>query len=313
MQRPVMLFPGQGAQYVGMAASLLEQHESVRHLYAAAEERVGVDFAELSLKGPKELLTETRNTQPAIYLHSVALAALAAERNLRPHAVAGHSLGEYSALAAGGWIDPLDGLALVRRRGELMYQAGLDWPGTMAAVIGMKPDVIESACAQATEEAGVVQPANFNCPGQVAISGSVEGVDRALAILKERGGRLLKKLQVSGAFHSPLMEPARQDLLQALSELKITKGFAPVYCNVTGTSCDDPDTVRDLLGRQLSETVRWEDSMRALLADGFDTFIECGPGKVLSGLMKRIDKTATLHTVDTAEELNSLFSGGDTA
>ena len=160
-----MLFPGQGAQYVGMAASLIDRHESVRNLYAAAQERVGVDFVDLSLHGPKEVLTETRNTQPAIYLHSVAIAGLAAEKNLRPSAVAGHSLGEYSALAAGGWIDPLDGLALVRLRGELMYQAGLDFPGTMAAVIGMKQDVIESACLQATAECGVVQAANFNCPG----------------------------------------------------------------------------------------------------------------------------------------------------
>jgi [acyl-carrier-protein] S-malonyltransferase len=308
MKNSVVLFPGQGAQYVGMAKSLLDAHASVREFYSAAKEAVGVDFVDISLNGPKEVLTETRNTQPAIYLHSVSLAMLAAKRGLKPAAVAGHSLGEYSALAAGGWIDPLEGLKIVRLRGELMYQAGLDQPGTMAAVIGMDAALILAACEQATEEAGVVQAANFNCPGQVAISGSVEGVDRALVLLKEKGGRLLKKLQVSGAFHSPLMESARQDLLQALAELHIEKGFAPVYCNVTGSKCAEPERVRELLGRQLTETVRWEDAMRSLLADGFRSYVECGPGKVLTGLMKRIDKTASLQTVDTADDLEKLFS-----
>ena len=222
------IFPGQGAQYVGMAATLLEKHESVRRLYDAARERTGVDFVLLSTQGPKDELVKTSNTQPAIYLHSVALAQLLREKGLRPTAVAGHSLGEYSALAAAGWLDPLDGLALVRRRGELMYQAGLEHPGTMAAVIGAEPALVGELCARVRDEGEVVQPANFNCPGQIAISGSVAGVERATVLLKENGVRLVKRLDVSGAFHSPLLETARAGLLQELERVTIRMGEAPL-------------------------------------------------------------------------------------
>ena len=298
-----MLFPGQGAQYVGMAQSLIEGHAQVRDFYAAASERVGVDLAALSIAGPAEELVKTSNTQPAIYMHSVALAMLLKERGITPRAVAGHSLGEYSALAAAGWIDPLDGLELVRRRGELMYQAGLDQPGTMAAVIGAKPELVEECCTQASEEAGVVQAANFNCPGQIAISGSLEGVDRAIELLKEKRVRLIKKLTVSGAFHSPLMESARQGLLEKLQATEFRQGTAAVYCNVTGSRCEDIAQIRELLGRQLTETVRWEASMQSMLAEGLAPFLELGPGNVLAGLMKRIDKTAACSSLDTGEQL----------
>ncbi len=298
-----MLFPGQGAQYVGMARSLIEKYPLVDKFYKAASERIGVELKTLSVEGPAEELVKTSNTQPAIYMHSVALSMLLKERGITPHAVAGHSLGEYSALAAAGWLDPLDGLELVHRRGELMYQAGLDQPGTMAAVIGAKPDLVEECCAQASKEAGVVQAANFNCPGQIAISGSLAGVDRAIELLKENRVRLIKKLDVSGAFHSPLMESARQGLLEKLASTSFQQGSAPVYCNVTGARCDDVVQLRELLGRQLTETVRWEPSMEAMLHDGLAPFLELGPGNVLGGLLKRIDKEADCTSLDSAEQL----------
>ncbi|MDP2359244.1 MAG: ACP S-malonyltransferase [bacterium] len=304
------LFPGQGAQYVGMAASLLARHETVRRLYQAARERTGVDFALLSSEGPREELVKTSNTQPAIYLHSVALALLLRERGWRPAAVAGHSLGEYSALAAAGWLDPLDGLALVRRRGELMYQAGLDWPGTMAAVIGAAPELVEECCRLATAEGEVAQPANFNCPGQIAISGSLAGVERTTALLKERGVRLVKRLDVSGAFHSPLMEAAREGLLRELADVALQPGVAPLYCNVTGRRVEDAGQIRTLLGRQLTETVRWQGAMESLAADGHREALELGPGKVLSGLMQRIDGEFRVRPVDTADELEALWQEG---
>lgn len=302
----VWLFPGQGAQYVGMAAGLLERHAPARELFEAASQRAGVDFIRLCTEGPKEELVKTSNTQPAIFLHSVALALLLRQRGWRPAAVAGHSLGEYSALAAAGWLDPLDGLALVRRRGELMYQAGLDWPGTMAAVIGAEPALVVECCAQASAEGEVAQAANFNCPGQIAISGSLAGVERATALLKERGVRLVKRLDVSGAFHSPLMEAARAGLLEELARVRIRRGDAPLYCNVTGGRVDDPEEARALLGRQLRETVRWQEAMENLVADGQRDFLELGPGRVLSGLLQRIAPEARTRAVDKAEELETL-------
>lgn len=296
------MFPGQGAQYVGMASGLLEHSATVRDLFAGARERTGVDFAALCTQGPAEELVKTSNTQPAIYLHSLGLARLLHDLGERPSAVAGHSLGEYSALAAAGWIDPLDGLELVRLRGEAMYQAGLEFPGTMAAVIGMDGTKVAEVCAGLAAEGLVVQAANVNCPGQVAISGSLEGVSAAEVRLKEAGARMIKRLVVSGAFHSPLMEPARERLSAALADLRISPAGTPVYCNVTGSAVSDGEEIRSLLMRQLTETVRWEPAMRAAMADGHQSFLELGPGKVLTGLMKRIDKGITPGSIDTWEE-----------
>jgi len=290
-----------------MASSLLERHALVRRLFDGARERTGVDFATLCVEGPKEELVKTSNTQPAIFLHSVALALLLREAGWRATAVAGHSLGEYSALCAAGYLDPLDGLALVRRRGELMYQAGLDWPGTMAAVIGADPVLVERCCAQVTAAGEVVQAANFNCPGQIAISGSVAGVDAATASLKEAGVRLVKRLDVSGAFHSPLMEAAREGLLRELSQVGLQAGHAPLYCNVTGARVEDPEQIRELLGRQLRETVRWQMAMENLVADGCGETLELGPGKVLSGLMQRIAPQVACRNADTADDVAALL------
>lgn len=301
--RHAWLFPGQGSQYVGMAADLAAAHPGVREFFARVEDRIGLPLLEMCSNGPADELKRTSITQPAIYAHSLALALLLRERGFRPSAVAGHSLGEYSALAAAGWLDPLDGAALVAVRGALMYQAGLEFPGTMAAVIGMEDAVIEAACRRAATEAGVVQMANFNSPGQVVISGSVEGIDRALELLKEAGGRLLKKLVVSGAFHSPLMESARQGLLEKLSATPMRTGDAPVYCNVTGTRVDTVEGIREMLARQLTEPVRWAQSMVNLVAEGHGTALEIGPGKVLAGLMKRIDDTCAVRGIDTATDL----------
>ncbi len=303
------LFPGQGAQYVGMAADLVESLPAVARFYAAAEERTGLPLLRVCAEGPVEELKKTYLTQPAIYCHSVALALALREKGHRPLAVAGHSLGEYSALAAAGWIDPLDGAELVALRGRLMYDAGLEKPGTMAAVIGMEDDVIQKACRRAEEEAGVVRMANFNSPGQVVISGSIEGVDRALVLLKEAGGRILKKLVVSGAFHSPLMEGARQGLLEGLGRLNLQRGLAPVYCNVSGQACEDPGELKQLLERQLTEPVLWAQSMERLAGSGVQSALELGPGKVLKGLMRKIAKDVPVETLDKAGELEEWLGG----
>jgi [acyl-carrier-protein] S-malonyltransferase len=302
-KNPAMLFPGQGAQYVGMASSLISGFPEIEDLYHKAAEVTGVDLASISSEGPAEELVKTSITQPAIYLHSLALTILLKKQGVEPVAVAGHSLGEYTALAAAGWLDPMDGLALVRERGKLMYQAGLEQPGTMAAVIGAKAEVVAECCQQASDEGEIVQAANFNCPGQIAISGSTAGIARATELLKEKRVRLVKRLVVSGAFHSPLLESARQGLLEKLDTIELHQGRAPLYCNVSGERVDDIGKIREFLGRQLTETVQWESCITNMLADGYNNYLELGPGKVLSGLLKRINKEALSRNIDTAEDL----------
>ena len=297
MATRAFVFPGQGSQYVGMAQDIYDADSSARAMMERADQILGRPLTSICFRGPESELRQTGNTQPAIFLHSMVLFAQIKKRHRAdgtlPAMVAGHSLGEYSALVAAGALSFEDGLRLVRIRGELMQQAGEECHGTMAAVVGLSPEAIEEVCAEASA-AGIVQPANFNSPGQIVISGSVEGVRKGMDLAKARGAKLVKELVVSGDFHSALMEGAREGLKKALDRATIRDAEIPVYANVTAEPVTRAAEIRDLLYRQLTHPVRWEQSVRAMARDGAQAFLEVGPGKVLQGLIGRtLPGTAT--------------------
>jgi [acyl-carrier-protein] S-malonyltransferase len=285
MGTTAFLFPGQGSQYVGMAKDLYEQHPEARALFEQADAVVGFPLSKICFDGPEEELKQTKNTQPAIFLHSIAIARI--HHGERASMAAGHSLGEYSALVYAGALTFEDGLRLVRLRGELMQQAGVEQPGTMAAVVGLESTVIDEVCRMASD-AGIVQAANFNSPGQIVISGSVSGVRKAMELARERGAKLVKELPVSGAFHSPLMESAKSGLREALERTAIRDASIPVYANVSAKPVRAVTEIRRLLYEQLTSPVRWEETIKNMAFDGASMFVEIGPGKVLQGLVKRI-------------------------
>lgn len=295
------LFPGQASQYVGMGKDLHDSVTRARELFDIANDIMETDLKKICFEGPAEELKQTKYTQPAIFVHSVIIAELL---EIQPDAAAGHSLGEYSALVTAGALRFEDGLRLVKKRGELMQESGTRSPGTMAAVIGAEADLVEEACKDAAD-AGIVQPANFNSPGQIVISGSLEGIDRAMAVLKEKGVRIVKKLPVSGAFHSPLMQYAQDELGAVLAETPIQDARFPIYTNVTAAPVTDAAAVRDNLLKQVTSPVLWERSMQNMLADGMERFVETGPGSVLQGLLKRISGDTPCSAVGTLEELDS--------
>jgi len=279
------LFPGQGSQSVGMGKSHYDDNEEFASYVNRANDVLGFDLKQIMFEGPEEKLKQTEFTQPAIFLHSIALFNTL---DATPDMVAGHSLGEFSALVACGAIAFEDALKIVRRRGELMQKAGENNPGTMAAVIGMDDEVVERICKQATEEVGKeVIAANFNCPGQVVISGDEEAIDKAVALLKQEGCRLAKKLPVSGAFHSSLMQPAYDGLKESLEKLDISKPNCPIYSNYTAEPTTDPEEIRSNVLHQLLNPVRWTQTLQNMHENGADAFVEVGPGKVLQGLVKR--------------------------
>jgi len=297
-----LVFPGQGSQYVGMARDFHAGSAAARELCETADRLLGVPLSRICFEGPEETLRQTEYTQPAIFLHSM----IAAAHRQGPAAAmaAGHSLGEYSALVHAGAMSFEDGLRLVRLRGQLMQRAGEEHRGTMAAVIGLDPEALEAVCARAAAQ-GVVQPANYNSPGQVVISGSVEGVHAAMELAKARGARMVKELVVSGAFHSPLMESAREGLRRALAETPIRDAAIPVYATVTAAPVRTADEIRSLLERQITSPVRWEETVRAMVRDGAAAFHEVGPGKVLQGLIRRIDPAPAVRGFDTLAECTS--------
>lgn len=279
------LFPGQGSQSVGMGKAHYDENDDFASYVDQANEVLGFDLKKIMFEGPEEKLKQTEFTQPAIFLHSIALFNTL---DAQPDMVAGHSLGEFSALVACGAVAFEDALKIVRRRGELMQQAGDENPGTMAAVIGMDDDVVEEVCNEATEEIGKeVIAANYNCPGQLVISGDVDAVKKAVELLKERGCRLAKLLPVSGAFHSSLMQSAYDGLKESLETLDIAKPDCPIYSNYTAEPTTDPEEIRSNVLNQLLNPVRWTQTLQHMHENGADSFVEVGPGKVLQGLVKR--------------------------
>jgi [acyl-carrier-protein] S-malonyltransferase len=300
------VFPGQGSQYVGMGKDLYEAYPEVKELYLKANEILGYDIAAISFEGPEDKLKQTYITQPAILIHSIAASKLVKGKDAQ--FAAGHSLGEFSALIAAGALSFEDALKLVKLRGELMQKAGEENEGTMAAVIGLDAAKIEEACKEASAE-GIVQVANYNSPGQIVISGSVSGVQRAMALAKEKGAKLVKQLVVHGAFHSPLMESARPEFKAALNDVEFKKLRIPVYANITAkpfAADASGDKLRENLYNQLTSSVRWDESVVNMINDGADEFIELGPGKVLQGLIKRIDQKVKISGVDKAADVNTI-------
>ncbi|MFA8341450.1 MAG: ACP S-malonyltransferase [Rhodothermaceae bacterium] len=300
MSKKAFVFPGQGSQFVGMAKDLYENSEIAKELIDKANEAIGADLSKIMFEGPMDDLKLTNNTQPAIFVHSVVLNSLI--KSVKPDMVAGHSLGEYSALVAAGAIEYADAVKLVRFRGEGMLQAGIDHPGTMAAVVGAATEKIEECCKQASEK-GIVQCANINSPGQIVISGSVEGVKEAMVLCKENGAKIVKELPVSGAFHSPLMQSAKDSLKGELENYNFSDAQIPVYANVTAQAVTDKNEIKNLLFEQVTAPVRWEETIINMINDGADEFYEVGPGKVLQGLIKRINKEVKVFGISSYEDL----------
>ncbi len=304
-ERRAFLFPGQASQYVGMARDLGEKFSLARELFSRANHVLGFDIQQICFSGPEEKLTQTDVTQPAIFIHSAIVTRLLAEKGKLPDMAAGHSLGEYSALFAAGVLDFDEALLLVKRRGELMQRAGVENPGTMAAIVGLDPAAVESVCQEASS-VGVVVPANFNSPGQIAISGSVAGVQQAMSLAKAKGAKLAKQLAVGGAFHSPLMAGARGGLRESLQKAHFREAAGPIYLNVTAKPTTDANELRQRLDEQLTSPVRWIEIIENMIAGGATQFYEVGPGNVLAGLLKRINKNFVAKTVGKVAELEGL-------
>jgi [acyl-carrier-protein] S-malonyltransferase len=299
-----LLFSGQGAQHVGMGKELFADNEPARQVFQKAEEVLGEPLGKICFEGPEATLTETRWAQPAIFVHSLAAhAALkASQPGLLFHASAGLSLGEFTALTAAGWISFEDGLRLVRKRGELMQRSCETTQGGMASVLGMEAGPLEEICRQAG-----VDLANLNCPGQIVISGEKSAIDRAVALAKEKGAKRAIPLTVAGAYHSRLMQSAADELRLYLEGVAINPTATPVISNVTAQPhSSDPAKVKELLVKQVTSPVRWEDSIRHLVAQGFQDFIELGPGDVLAGLMKRIQREAKMVSISKPADLEKL-------
>lgn len=288
------VFPGQGSQFVGMGKDLYDNNEKAKELFEKANEILGFRITDIMFSGTDAELTQTKVTQPAVFLHSV-ISALCLGEEFAPSMVAGHSLGEFSALVAAGALSFEDGLKLVYARATAMQKACEAAPGTMAAVIGLPDEKIEEVCKECSTPGNIVVPANYNCPGQLVISGNVDAINQACEKLKAAGAKRALPLKVGGAFHSPLMQPAKEELQKAIEATEISAPKCPVYQNVDGKPHTDASEIKANLIAQLTSSVRWTSSVQNMIADGADDFTECGPGKALQGMIGRIDKNVAAH------------------
>jgi [acyl-carrier-protein] S-malonyltransferase len=280
------IFPGQGAQFTGMGKDLYEKSNDAKNLFENANSILGFRITDLMFAGTEEDLKQTRVTQPAIFLHSTILATILGS-SFKPDMVAGHSLGEFSSLVANKTLTFNDGLILVSKRAKAMQKACEKTPSTMAVILGLDDKIVEEVCSSIN---AVVVPANYNSPGQIVISGSIEGIDIAIKILTEKGAKRAIKLAVGGAFHSPLMEPARLELEEAINNTTFNKPVCPVYQNVSAKPSNDPEVIKANLVSQLTSPVRWTQSVLNMISDGATSFVEVGPGCVLSGLIKKVNR-----------------------
>lgn len=281
------IFPGQGAQFTGMGLDLYEKSPLAQEYFEKANNILGFSITDIMFEGTADQLKETKVTQPAIFIHSVVLAKVLGD-DFQPEMVAGHSLGEFSALVANGVLSFEDGLRLVSKRALAMQKACEITPSTMAAVLGLDDNIVEETCAEID---GVVVAANYNCPGQLVISGEIEAVEKACEVLTEKGARRALLLPVGGAFHSPMMEPAREELAAAIEGTQFNEPTCAVYQNVVAKAVTNPDEIKENLIAQLTAPVKWTQSIQAMIAEGGTEFIEVGPGKVLQGLMRKIDRS----------------------
>ncbi len=299
------VFAGQGAQSAGMGKDFYEKYEIAKKMFNKAEEIIP-GIKKICFEGPEEELKLTKNAQPAIFILSSIIYEILKEKGIKPEKMAGFSLGECCAIYAAGIVDYETGLALVKKRGELMGEACKKNPGTMAAIIGLEDSIVEEVCKKITEEGKVVTPVNYNSPSQLVISGSIEGVEEAVNILKERGARRAVILKVEGAFHSPLMEEAREKFREFLETVEFKKPEIPVIFNATADEESEPEKIKELMIKQITSPVLWKQSISKMIKDGINKFIEIGPGKVLSGLIKGIKRDAETIITGTVENIEKL-------
>lgn len=307
-----LLFPGQGSQEVGMGRDLALAYPEAARTFDEADEILGLRLSRIMWEGPEEELVLTANAQPAILVHSVAVLRVLGEELGPVHLAGGHSLGEFTAHVAAGTLEFPDALRAVRRRGQLMLEAGNRRPGSMAALLGLDEEQAQAVCREASKEDSVVVTANLNSPGQVVISGDEAAVERALPIARDAGAKKAVPLKVSGAFHSPLMEPAREGLRKELGAVSFRRSRFPVVANVDAGPVDDPERARDLLVEQLTAPVRWQDCVEAMVAGGVDRFLELGPGSVLKGLNRRIARGVPTESVGTPGAVELLLRSSET-